>query len=320
MHTALIAGVGWAILALPAAAQTPEVLATSPAEPFLIESVARDPHGALVLSAIHAGGLFTPGETGRLIRWGELGHQPVFGLAIDASRGMLWAASGPAHPDETPLRTSGLLQIDADTGVVVASWDAPDGVIGLGDVAVAPDGSVFAADGRGGKIVVKRETGDHVERFLDLPERASPQGMVVSPDGQKLLFANYGSGLHVVDATAPHRTLTTETFTPLPAPEGVEMRGIDGLIPWGDRIIAIQNGTRTHRILLLTLDADWTRVIAREALLEGPPLEEPTTGFVEGDSLVLVARSQWTDFDAQVQPRSPTPQPAVVIRLPLKVD
>lgn len=105
------------------------------------------------------------------------------------------------------------------------------------------------------------------------------------------------------------------------APEGVELRGIDGLARWGDRIIAIQNGARTPRLLRLTLAPDWIAITGREALIEGARLSEPTTGYIEaGDRLVFVSRSQWTDFDRDGRPTSPTPAPAAVSRLSLSPE
>ena len=66
-------------------------------------------------------------------------------------------------------------------------------------------------------------------------------------------------------------------------------------------------------------NADGSAVTAREALVEGPPLSEPTTGFVEGDSFVFVSRSQWTDFGPDGKPTSAAPAPAVISRLSLAI-
>lgn len=301
------------------AVQTPEPLVTTPSEPLLIESVARGPDRALIVSSIHKGRLMRVDADGTLTPFGPEGRQAMFGLGADPARGVLWVASSPSPVDEQTDRPAELIQIDAASGAVRATFAADGLEHAYGDVAVGPDGTVFVADSKGQRILALRPGAANPEPLVILSGRASPQGMAVSADGRWLVFADYSSGLHRIDLSEGYaaRDFTTAPSTPLPGPEGAELRGIDGLARHGDRIIAIQNGTRTHRVLRLTLNADWSAVTARDAVVEGPPLEEPTTGFVEGDALIFVSRSQWTDFGPDGQPTSQTPAPAVVSRLSL---
>lgn len=301
------------------AAQTPDPLVTTPSEPLLIESVARGPDGALIVSSIHKGRLMRVGADGTLAPFGPEGRQAMFGLAADPAHGVLWVASSPSPADEQTDRPAELIQLDAATGAVRASYAAQGLEHAWGDLAVGPDGTVFVADSKGQRILALRPGAANPEPLAILSGRASPQGMAVSADGRWLVFADYSSGLHRIDLSEGYaaRDFSAAPSSPLPGPEGVELRGIDGLARYGDQIIAIQNGTRTHRVLRLTLNADWSAVMDRDAVVEGPPLEEPTTGFVEGDALIFVSRSQWTDFGPDGQPTSATPAPAVVSRLPL---
>lgn len=316
-----LAAAGGLVLAFGAAAsaaQTPEILVATPSEPLLIESVARG-GGDLVLSSIHKARLMRVGADGVLTPFGPEDRQAMFGVAADLARNVLWVASSPSPADGVEDRPAELLEIDAATGAV-RSAHAADGLEhAYGDVALGPDGTVFVADSRGQRILALRPGAARPEPLALLPERAAPQGMAVSADGRWLVFADYRSGLHRIDLSEGYaaRDFTAAPPPALPGPEGVELRGIDGLARHGDAIIAIQNGTRTHRVLRLTLSADWSAVVARDALSEGPPLEEPTTGFVEGDTLVFVSRSQWTDFGPDGRPTSATPAPAVISRLPL---
>jgi hypothetical protein len=287
---------------------------------LLIEGVARDGAGALILSSVHEGRLMRVAGDGALHAFGPAGRQAMFGIVADPARGALWVASSPSDNDDQPDRPAELLRIDAATGEVRAAHaaDGPDHA--FGDVGLGPDGAIFVGDTRAAQVLVLRPGGTALEVLAALPERGSPQGMAVSPDGRWLVFSDYGTGLHRLDIGGgryERRDFTVESFTPLPGPEGAELRGIDGLVRSGDRIIAIQNGTRTQRVLRLTLDADWSAVTVREALIEGAPLSEPTTGFVEGDSLVFVSRSQWTDFGPDGRPTTATPAPALIGRLPL---
>lgn len=315
----LAAGLMLAGASLPASAQSLETLAATPATPLLIEGAARDPDGALILSSIRDGALFKVGSDGALTPFGPEGRQAMFGLVADPARGALWVASSPSNIDTQADRPGELLRLDAASGAVTASVTAEGPDHAFGDVALGPDGAVFVGDTKSQQVLVLAPGAARLEVLADLPDTGSPQGMAVSADGRWLIFSDYRTGLHRLDLSQGYRRhdFTAETFAPLAAPEGVELRGIDGLARHGDTIIAIQNGTRTQRILRLTLSDDWSAVTAREALLEGAPLEEPTTGFVEGDGLIFVSRSQWTDFGPDGQPKTATPAPAVISRLPL---
>ena len=315
MRRALAAAAAAVLLAAGAAAAQ-EALVATPAEPFLIEGAARTPDG-LVLSSVHRARLFRVGAGGALTPFGPEGLQGVFGIAADPGLGVLWAASSPTPHDTETDRPAELLKLDLRTGEVLHRYPGPGGEHAFGDVAVGPDGTVFVADGGTRALLVLRPDAAQLETLVTLPERGSPQGMAVSADGRVLVFSNYGTGLHRIDLSEgwDRRDFTAETLTPIPAPEGAELRGVDGLVRHGDQILAIQNGTRTHRVLRLTLATDWAAVTAVTALVEG--LEEPTTGFVEDGALVFVSRSQWTDFDREGQPTSEAPPPAVVSRLPL---
>lgn len=310
---ALAAGAGQA-----SARQALETLATTPNIPVLIEGVARDADGALVMSSVRWGILRRVAPDGALTPFGPEG-QAMFGLVADPARGVLWVASSPSNIDGQEDRPGELLRLDARTGTLTGTYAAEGPDHAFGDVAVGPDGAVFVGDTKSQQVLVLAPGAARLEVLADLPETGSPQGMAVSADGRWLVFSDYRSGLHRLDLSQGYgrRDFTPETFIPLAAPEGSELRGIDGLARQGDRIIAIQNGTRTPRVLRLTLADDWSAVTAREALIEGDPLSEPTTGFVEGDALVFVSRSQWTDFGPDGRPTSTEPAPAVISRLPL---
>lgn len=315
----LAAGLMLAGASLPVAAQSLETLATTPSEPLLIESVARAADGALILSSVKDGVLRRVAPDGALTPFGPEGRQGMFGLAADPARGALWVASSPTNIDGQADRPGELIRLDARTGEATATYTAQGPDHAFGDVAVGPDGAVFVGDTKAQQILVLAPGATTLEVLAALPERGSPQGMAVSADGRWLIFSDYRTGLHRIDLSQGYRRhdYAADAFAPLAAPEGVELRGVDGLARHGDAILAIQNGTRTQRVLRLTLSEDWSAVAASEALLEGAPLEEPTTGFVEDDSLVFVSRSQWTDFGPDGQPKTPAPAPAVISRLPL---
>lgn len=75
--------------------------------------------------------------------------------------------------------------------------------------------------------------------------------------------------------------------------------GIDGLYRHGNRLIAIQNGIRPHRVTAFALADDGLAVESAEILaMNLPEFDEPTLGTIVGDDLYFVANSHWNRFDA----------------------
>jgi hypothetical protein len=86
--------------------------------------------------------------------------------------------------------------------------------------------------------------------------------------------------------------------TQLSAGPAVALIGIDGLYFYRGSLIAIQNGTRPHRVVRISLSADLKRAEGLTILEANNPLfDEPTLGVVVRDDFYYVANSQWGAFD-----------------------
>ena len=282
----------------------------------LVESVARDEaRGRWLAALIRGRTIVTLDDAGAVSPFlrpdAEIGG--VLGLAMDARAGVLWAATAPVPPAVhgraagAPPLASALLKIDAASGRMLARYPAPADQM-LGDVTLAPDGTVHVA---GGDLLQLKPAGEALEVLLAAGLMRSPQGMAVTPDGAALIVADYSSGLWRVDRASG-------AAARLEAPGNASLIGIDGLISDGRFLYALQNGTAPQRVLKLTPDAGWSRIGAVEVLAANlAQLDEPTTGLVEDGELVFVSRSQWSDFDGEGALRTPTPEPALISRLRL---
>ena len=99
---------------------------------------------------------------------------------------------------------------------------------------------------------------------------------------------DYSRGIAVINLAAGGEV------TWLRHPPELALFGIDGLYLEGRTLVAIQNGTRPERVLVMTLDptcariADWRVAVARP-----PTLGDPTHGVIVGKDFYFLANSGW---------------------------
>jgi len=239
----------------------------------------------------------------------------VLGLAVDESRGLLWAATAgvaAATPPGDPLRDKAeLLKIDLADGRLLARYRAPDAPRrNFGDVAVGPDGAVYVSDSNAGDVWRLAVGDETLQQLVPMGVFGSPQGMAVSADGEALILADYGSGLYRV-------ALTDGRVTPMPSPSDATLIGIDTVLRRENDLIVVQNGTAPMRVLALSLSPDQTEVAAVRTLAANlEMMTDPAGGSIDGSSLVFVAISQLGAFGEDGALRGPAPI-AVIARLTL---
>jgi hypothetical protein len=103
-------------------------------------------------------------------------------------------------------------------------------------------------------------------------------------------------------------------------PTGVTGFGVDGLYRYGHSLLATQNGVTPQRVIRFELDGSGLRVVSARTLDANDPLvPEPTLFTVAGDTLYLVANSQWSRFDEQNRlPPTDQLQAPLIVGLPLR--
>ena len=222
----------------------------------------------------------------------------VFGMAIDSVRRVLWVATttSPRMEGFTPTDGGrvGVFGYDLDTGRLVRSaWAPRDSSTAhtFGDVAVAPNGDVYASDSEAPWIFRLATGSDSLERFVSHPLFRSLQGMAFTPDGATMYVADYSHGLLAV-------SLVSRTVTPLGAPQTMTLLGVDGLYWHRGALVGVQNGVIPARVVRFCLDPSGRSVHRLEMLDRNPAVaDEPTLATVVGDSLFYVATSEWEKYD-----------------------
>jgi hypothetical protein len=227
-------------------------------------------------------------------------HWPTLALTADAKRKLLWLSTS-AMPGFTsfPKEDEGkaaLLAIN-ERGRVAQRFDlASDSAAVLGDMTVAPDGTIYITDSVGGGVYRLRghSHGDLTAATLEKIAGGlfSPQTPAVAADKKRLFVADYSMGIAVVDLAGG------KPVEYLAHPEDIALTGIDGLYLVGDSLIAIQNGTEPERILRLRLDGAQQKVVSAEVLEQGGErLGDPTHAAVVDGWLYVIANVGWNKVD-----------------------
>lgn len=234
-----------------------------------------------------------------------------FGIAVAGQT--LWVTAAVVAQGAGHDGPSALLAFDL-SGKLTSTYPMPDeGRHALGDLTVAPGGTVYISDGLDGSIYVLPPGGHALTRIGPRKLFRSPQGMAVSDDGKSLLVVDYALGLTRFD-------LATATFMTLKNPDGVNAKGIDGLarLPDGS-FLASQNGTKQPHILRLTLSPDWSRLVSLEVVAEDDAaIADPSLVTADASDAYVVGISQWGSFGKDQQEPTKPLQPWRIIKLELK--
>jgi sugar lactone lactonase YvrE len=241
----------------------------------------------------------------------------VFRVAVDESRGALWAATSAVPQmsgySATLKGAAGLTELDLKTGavrrVIFTPRDGADHL--LGDLVLASDGTVYATD-TFAPIVWRLRPG---EKSLDVFVRnnafGSLQGIACSPDGRGLFVTDYAEGLAFID-------FATRSVRVLEPPPNTTVLGCDTLVVAPDgALIAVQNGTQPQRVLRLEVNHQHTALTRVDVLLSGhPAIVDATLGTIVRDTFVFIANGGWNRFEPGAAPPATTSVP--ILRIPLQ--
>jgi sugar lactone lactonase YvrE len=209
----------------------------------------------------------------------------VLGVRVDETRRVLWAAT---HADEDQEgyapsdkgRTS-LLAIDLRTRALRAYPLPREGQHMLNDVAIDPEGTVYATDSDGGQVW-RLSSGDSAIRPLTPASSFLYPNGVAFDDVSRTLFVADTVGVWRVD---PH----TGAARALAGPRGVALGSFDGLYVSGGRLIGVQP-IGVGRIVSLKLNGARDAVTERRVLESAhPAFDRPTTGAIAEGALYVLA-------------------------------
>ena len=223
-----------------------------------------------------------------LVRAGQDGLGYVGGLHVDEKRKQLWAVSSAfGDAAATSSMTQGLFIYDLVNGKHVATFVLPEKAGGfLNDVTVASSsGEAYTTNTDTGAVYLARRGSRELQLFLPPGTVPGANGIALSED-EKTLFVAGDFGITRVD-------LQTKSYLTLSKPADVIDASMDGLYFYRQSLVGIQNGIHPGRVMRFYLDPGLARITHGEILETYNPLfENPTTGCLDGDSLLFMANPQ----------------------------
>ena len=212
----------------------------------------------------------------------------VLGLAVDAGRGHLYAVSTNGfHESAKAERRNDVVRYDLKDGRLLDRFPVPEATQ-LNDLAVAPDGTLYATDSQTGTLFRKKSDEKSraraLTRFGETGALRGANGIAAGADGT--LYVTLSTGIARVDPT-------TGTPTRLPQPDTVVTGGIDGLYWHGGDLLGVQNATNPGRVIRIALADNGGRIAGLTVLQSHhhPDFNEPTTGAIANNGLHVIGNS-----------------------------
>jgi hypothetical protein len=205
------------------------------------------------------------------IKPGTNGLQRILGVFADHASSTLWVCSSGTGPNPGP---TGLKSFDLESGAPKASYDFPGGTGLCNDIALATDGTVYATDTSGSRVVRLKKGGTALEVWISDPKLAGIDGVALGND-QTVYVNTFFSGHLVRIPVGPDGNAGALTelnlSQPLSRPDG--MRSIKT-----DAMLLVEGAGRLDRV---TIQGDNAKV---EVLRDG--LDAPR-------AVTLVGNSAW---------------------------
>lgn len=276
------------------------------------ESVTSTPEGALFTGSV-PGTIYRagPGETVArpfITPNAENGLRAVFGVLADPAQQRLWACSvaNPFGPrGSTPPAPSELVAFELSSGKLIGRWafPAPGGT--CNDIAIGADGSAYASDTPGGRILKLAKGGTALEVVASDDRLKGIDGLDFGADGALYINNVQTNALWRVRLGAsgqPAQLTLLKASDKMGGPDGLRHIG-------GNRFLQAEGSS--GRATLVTISGDEARIqVLRDGLDSSPgiTLIGRTVYVVEGKIQYL--------FNPEFRGKDPGPFKAIAIPLP----
>jgi sugar lactone lactonase YvrE len=262
---------------------------------------------------VHHRCVWRRGTDGAVTRFSaaDAGLLGVFNLTVDEAHRLLWFGTSAVPEisgyDATLKGQGALCALDLGTGRLVRRYPLPADNRDhcLGDLLLAPDGTIYVTDSAAPVIWRLVPGADRLEPFVESPGFMSLQGLGLVAGGSKLLVTDYGNGLLTID-------LASRAIRALAPPPNATLLGLDGLVACGTDIIAVQNGVEPQRVVRVRLAPGADVVVGVDVLAAAlPGFDDLTLIALVAGRPHVVSQSGWAGF---ANPRAtPPPHPVQIL-------
>jgi len=184
------------------------------------------------------------------IKAGTNGLQRVLGVLADDQSGTLWACSSGSP--------TGLKTFDLKTGAPKGSYDFPGGTGLCNDIAIGPDGTTYATDTMGGRVLRLKKGSTTMDEWVKDAKFNGLDGIAFG-DERTIYVNNFFGGnllrIPIGNDGAPGSVSEVKTSQPITRPDG--MRSI------GPNTLLLIEGGHLDRV---TIDGDNAKI---EVLKDG---------------------------------------------------
>jgi sugar lactone lactonase YvrE len=159
------------------------------------------------------------------IKPGTNGLQRNLGVLADERSGTLWACSSGSP--------TGLKTFDMKTGAAKGSYDFPGGTGLCNDIAIAPDGTVYATDTTGGRVLRLKKDATTMDEWVKDAKFNGLDGIAFA-DEHTIVVNNFFSGtlfrIPIGSDGAAGPVSEIKTSQPLTRPDGMRSMGPNTLL------------------------------------------------------------------------------------------
>lgn len=248
------------------------------------------------LGAVRDGSIWKLKEDGSLSRWNQPAPNAwsVMGLELSKNGRILWACTSAmenyAALQEGDKGKVSVLKYNVKNGKLLETFALPADHT-FGDLISDNEGNIYISDGTQNKIYwISKKTGI-LELYVDFKELAfNLQGLTYSRELNAFFVSDYIDGIYKVE---------NQEIKKLGLANDIQIKGIDGLYFYKNKLIGLHNGTIPNRIVCYTLNEDGNKIVAEEILAQAGMLGEPTQGFILGNKFIFIANSPWESYDRE---------------------
>lgn len=270
-----------------------------PAADLMFNALAWDPvHKKFLVGSARDGSIHhadMQGKLGDFIRSDKQNRLwSIMDMAVDARHKRLWVATTSVvyfkGYDTNNANQAALVEFDLASGKFLHRYPLAGSGVYLSSVAVAPDGTVYAADGVNKALYTVHQ--GKLEEIARNPLLSEIGALAISSDGSKLYLADTQKGVIGFDLK------TKKAFGLAYNPDALVLPGIVDMHSYKNTLVVIEPGMQPRRVMRLKLSGDGREVTSAMPLdVANPVFETLGKGAVVGHKIYYIANDQRSKYD-----------------------